>query len=120
MEVVAHISTKWRQRMFFMFCMVFGIAAWFLYDGYILWPDEAQRHAEYLKIKDTLIEAGDAVDEETVLTVMPLRELLRMQRERHIRNYLLSLDYTNDATDSSTSGPMPLQDDNVVRIDGDE
>ena len=49
--------------MLFMFFMIFGIAAWFLYDGYILWPDEAQRHTEYLEIKDALIEAGDAVDE---------------------------------------------------------
>ena len=55
MEVVARISTQWRRRMLFMFFMIFGIAAWFLYDGYILWPDEAQRHAEYLKIKDMLI-----------------------------------------------------------------
>ena len=75
MEVVARISTQWRRRMLFMFFMIFGIAAWFLYDGYILWPNEAQRHAEYLKIKDTLIEAGDAVDKKSTS--------IRLAWERH-------------------------------------
>ena len=77
MEVVARISKEWRRRMLFMFFMIFGIAAWFLYDGYILWPDEAQRHVEYLEIKDTLIEAGDAVDEESTS--------VRLAWERHTR-----------------------------------
>jgi hypothetical protein len=77
MEVVARISKEWRRRMLFMFFMIFGIAAWFLYDGYILWPDEAQRHVEYMEIKDTLIEAGDAVDEESTS--------VRLAWERHAR-----------------------------------
>ena len=77
MEVVAHISTQWRRRMLFMFFMIFGIAAWFLYDGYILWPDEAQRHEEYLKIIDTLIEAGEATDEASTS--------VRLAWERHAR-----------------------------------
>jgi len=77
MEVVARISKEWRRRMLFMFFMIFGIAAWFLYDGYILWPDEAQRHVEYHEIKDTLIEAGDAVDEESTS--------VRLAWERHAR-----------------------------------
>lgn len=77
MEVVARISKEWRRRMLFMFFMIFGISAWFLYDGYILWPDEAQRHVEYLEIKDTLIEAGDAVNEESTS--------VRLAWERHAR-----------------------------------
>ena len=77
MEVVARISTQWRRRMLFMFFMIFGIAAWFLYDGYILWPDEAQRHEEYLKIIDTLIEAGEATDEESTA--------VRLAWDRHAR-----------------------------------
>ena len=77
MEVVARISTQWRRRMLFMFFMIFGIAAWFLYDGYILWPDEAQRHEEYLKIIDTLIEAGEATNEESTS--------VRLAWERHAR-----------------------------------
>lgn len=65
MDVVAQISKEWRRRMLFMFFMIFGIAAWFLYDGYILWPDEGQRYTEYAEIRDDLIEAGDAVDDES-------------------------------------------------------
>ena len=77
MEVVARISKEWRRRMLFMFFMIFGVAAWFLYDGYILWPDEAQRHVEYLEIKDTLIETGDAVDKKSTS--------VRLAWERHAR-----------------------------------
>ena len=77
MELVARISTEWRRRMLFMLFMISGIAAWFLYDGYILWPDEAQRHAEYLEIKDMLIDAGDAVDGESTS--------IRLAWERHAR-----------------------------------
>lgn len=46
-----------------MFFMVLGIAAWFLYDGYILWPKEGQRYAVYTEIRDNLIESGYALDE---------------------------------------------------------
>ena len=77
MEVTARVSKEWRRRMLFMLFMISGIAAWFLYDGYILWPEEAQRHVEYLEIKDTLIEAGDAVDEESTS--------VRLAWDRHAR-----------------------------------
>ena len=43
MEVNARISTEWRKRMLFMFFMIFGIAAWFLSDGYYFWPNEDKR-----------------------------------------------------------------------------
>jgi hypothetical protein len=62
MEVHARISKEWRKRMLFMFFMIFGIAAWFLSDGYYFWPNEAGRHAEYMAIKDGLIESGKAED----------------------------------------------------------
>ena len=97
MEVVARISTQWRRRMLFMFFMIFGIAAWFLYDGYILWPDEAQRHAEYLKIKDTLIESGDAVDEESTS--------IRLAWERHARE----MDYKRIIPKERTDGDIKEQ-----------
>lgn len=97
MEVVARISTEWRRRMFFMFFMIFGIAAWFLYDGYILWPDEAQRHVEYLKIKDTLIEAGGAVDEESTS--------VRLAWERHARE----MDYGRNIPKERTGGDIKEQ-----------
>ena len=97
MEVVAHISTKWRQRMLFMFFLIFGIAAWFFYDGYILWPDEARRHAEYLEIKDTLIEAGDAVDKKSTS--------VRLAWERHARE----MDYRRNIPKERTGGDIKEQ-----------
>lgn len=48
--------------MVFMFLMVFGMAAWFLADGYVVWPAEAKRHAELKVIAQELIDAGDAED----------------------------------------------------------
>jgi hypothetical protein len=85
MDVVARISKEWRRRMLFMFFLIFGVAAWFFYDGYILWPDEAQRHLEYLEITDTLIEAGVAVDRESTS--------VRLAWERHARemNYMRNI-----------------------------
>jgi hypothetical protein len=66
MQINARISKEWRKRMLFMFFMIFGIAAWFLSDGYYFWPNEDQRYGEYTAIKDELIEAGkaEAEDEE--------------------------------------------------------
>ena len=52
MEVNARISTEWRKRMLFMFFMIFGIAAWFLSDGYYFWPNEDKRFDEYTEILD--------------------------------------------------------------------
>lgn len=100
MEVVARISREWRRRMLFMFFMIFGIAAWFLYDGYILWPDEAQRHTEYLEIKDALIEAGDAVDEKSTS--------VRLAWERHARE----LDYRRNIPKERTEGD--IRDQRVI------
>lgn len=97
MEVVARISKEWRRRMLFMFFMIFGIAAWFLYDGYILWPDEAQRHVEYLEIKDTLIEAGDAVDEDSTS--------VRLAWERHARE----MDYRRNIPKERMDGDIREQ-----------
>lgn len=97
MEVVARISKEWRRRMLFMFFMIFGIAAWFLYDGYILWPDEAQRHVEYLEIKDALIEAGDAVDEDSTS--------VRLAWERHARE----MDYRRNIPKERMDGDIREQ-----------
>ena len=74
--------------MLFMIC---GIAAWFLYDGYILWPDEAQRHAEYLEIKDMLIDAGEAVDEDSTS--------IRLAWERHAREMDFRRNIPKERTD---------------------
>jgi hypothetical protein len=63
--VNARISKEWRRRMLFMFAMIFGIAAWFLTDGYIIWPNEAERYEAYSELRDELIETGEIVDEES-------------------------------------------------------
>ncbi len=65
MEVHARISKEWRKRMLFMFFMIFGIAAWFLSDGYYFWPNEDQRYEEYTEILEELVEAGKAEDAES-------------------------------------------------------
>ena len=93
MEVVAGISKEWRRRMLFMLFMIFGIAAWFLYDGFILWPDEAERHAEYTEILDGLIEAGDAVDEESTS--------VRLAWERHAREQGYRRNIPKERTDGA-------------------
>ena len=97
MELVARISTEWRRRMLFMLFMICGIAAWFLYDGYILWPNEAQRHAVYLEIKDMLIDAGDAVDGESTS--------VRLAWERHARE----MDYKRNIPKARTDGDIKEQ-----------
>ena len=49
-----------------MLLMITAIAAWFLLDGYVIWPGEAQRYEAYAEIRDTMIEEGKAVDEESI------------------------------------------------------
>ncbi|MGJ8652761.1 MAG: hypothetical protein ACSHX8_05770 [Opitutaceae bacterium] len=95
MEVVARISKEWRRRMLFMFFMIFGIAAWFLYDGYIMWPGEQERYLEYTEIKDALIESGKAEDEES-----PAVELAW---QRHAREVGHIKKIPKERTDSSIS-----------------
>jgi hypothetical protein len=65
MQVNARISKEWRQRILFMFFMIFGLAAWFLTDGYIFWPKENQRYTEFAQIAEPLIEEGRAEDRES-------------------------------------------------------
>ncbi|MDQ8196046.1 hypothetical protein QEH59_16540 [Coraliomargarita sp. SDUM461004] len=93
MEVVARISKEWRRRMLFMFFMIFGIAGWFLYDGFILWPDEAQRYAEYSEIKDSMIESGDAKDEES--------SSLKLAWQRHARESGYRSNVPKERTDAA-------------------
>lgn len=65
MEIVARISKEWRRRMLFMFFMIFGMAAWFLTDGYHYWPKEAERYVDYSEIRDRMLESGEIEDEES-------------------------------------------------------
>lgn len=97
MELVARVSKEWRWRMLLMVFMISGFAAWFLYDGYILWPDEAKRHVEYMEIRDGLIEAGDAVDEDSTS--------VRLAWERHARE----MDYRRNIPTERTDGDLKEQ-----------
>ncbi len=65
MQVHARISKEWRRRMLFMFAMLFGVACWFLTDGYIIWPKEAGRYEAYAGIRDEMLESGKAENEES-------------------------------------------------------
>ncbi len=47
-----------------MFLMIFGSAAWFLSDGYIMWPREAARFAEYDAMAEEMIASGRAKNRE--------------------------------------------------------
>jgi hypothetical protein len=58
MQVHARISKEWRRRMITMFLMIFGSALWFLYDGFINWPAEAERYAVFKPLADGLVAEG--------------------------------------------------------------
>lgn len=66
MQVHARISKEWRRRMLFMFAMLFGFSCWFLSDGYVIWPNEAERYEAYADIRDEMLESGKAEDEESL------------------------------------------------------
>lgn len=51
--------------MLILFMMIFAVGAWFLIDGYWVWPREAQRYEAFAEIRDRLIEAGEAEDGES-------------------------------------------------------
>lgn len=65
MQVHARISKEWRRRMLFMFVMLFGVSLWFLTDGYVIWPKEAERYEAYAEIRDEMLESGKAESEES-------------------------------------------------------
>jgi len=71
--------------MLFMFFMIFGIGAWFLSDGYIYWPGEAERHAEFLKIEEELIASGKIEAQEEKVHGKEVNEYLRIEWERFAR-----------------------------------
>lgn len=79
MEVNARISKEWRRRMLFMFFMVFGIAVWFLSDGYFAWVNEQARYVEFAAIRDGLIEEGRAESEESASVQVAWQQHAREQ-----------------------------------------
>jgi hypothetical protein len=62
MEVHAKISREWRRRMLFLWAMILGIALWFLWDGYLAWPAEAERYAAYRELFGEEVPAGGDED----------------------------------------------------------
>ena len=92
LNVDARISSAWRKRMLFMLFMIAGSGAWFLSDGYIYWPKEAQRYQEFTEIKDALEEAGKPVDEES--------PELRMAWEKHAREADYKRKFPKERTDA--------------------
>jgi hypothetical protein len=62
MNVHARISKEWRRRMIFMFLMLFGSGAWFLSDGYYVWPAEQKRHVVFTEMAEKMIEEKLASD----------------------------------------------------------
>lgn len=93
MNVNAGISKDWRRRMLFLFFMLFGIAAWFLSDGYLMWPGEAERYEDYSKIKEELIESGKAEDEES--------SAIRIAWQKHAREMDYPEKTPKERTDSA-------------------
>jgi hypothetical protein len=65
MHIIARISHEWRKRMLILFCMYFGIALWFMSDGYYFWPQEQSRYQEYSQLLDELKSTGKAKDAES-------------------------------------------------------
>jgi hypothetical protein len=84
-KVDARISKEWRRRMLFMLFMVTSIAGWFLYDGYVVWPNEAVRYAEFVEIEAELVASGKIEAVERTPHHDEVNEYLRIEWERHAR-----------------------------------
>ena len=93
MKVHARISKEWRRRMLFMFAMLFGCALWFLTDGYIIWPNEAERYEAYAEIRDEMLDSGKAQSEES--------EELKVAWRRYAREADLSEKIPKERTDEA-------------------
>ena len=76
-----------------MFCMIFGIAAWFMSDGYYFWPNEAQRYVEFSQVRDELEAAGKPVEDDS--------QELRVAWERYAREVGYSAKKPKERTDAS-------------------
>ena len=101
MDVDARISKEWRRRMLFMLFMVSTIAAWFLYDGYVVWPNEAERHAEFVEIEEALVESGKIEAVAHQAHDAKVNEYLRIEWERHAKQAGYTRDMPKERTDAS-------------------
>ncbi|MFP4351746.1 MAG: hypothetical protein ACLFRP_02355 [Puniceicoccaceae bacterium] len=98
MNVHARISFEWRRRMLVLFLMFFGIGAWFLLDGYVNWPAEAERYEAFSAIREELVETGaveppEAGDEESPTVLLAWK--------RYAEEEGLSTKAPKERTDSS-------------------
>jgi len=93
MNVTARISFEWRRRMLILFLMFFGLAAWFLLDGYVNWPAEAERYEAFAEIRNQLVEAGEAEDGESQTVLLAWK--------RYAENEGLSAKVPKERTESS-------------------
>jgi hypothetical protein len=101
MELDAHISKEWRHRMLFMFFMFSCISAWFLYDGYVVWPNEAERHVQFVEIEDGLVEAGKIEAVEHGAHGAEVNHTLRLAWEHHAKEVGYKRDIPKERTDAS-------------------
>ena len=97
MQVHARISKEWRRRMIFLFLMIFGSGLWFLYDGYINWPQETKRfETVYKPMAEQMIAEGKAKD---------LKDpLLKREWERHAEKNDLPLKVPKERTPGDLAG----------------
>lgn len=79
--------------MLILFIMIFGIGAWFLVDGYLVWPNEAERYEEFAEIRDELIEQGEAEDDESSKVLMAWKQ--------HAESTGISAEVPKERTDSA-------------------
>lgn len=100
-KVDAHISKEWRRRMLFMLFMVSTIAAWFLYDGYVVWPAEAGRHAEFIEIEEAMVASGKIEEVVKKAHGAEVNEYLRIAWERHAKEAGYKRDIPKERTDAS-------------------
>ncbi len=100
-KVDARISKEWRRRMLFMLFMVSSIAGWFLYDGYVVWPNEALRHAEFVEIEAGLVESGKIEEQPKKAHGAEVNEYLRIEWERHAKAAGYKRDIPKERTDAS-------------------
>jgi hypothetical protein len=101
MNVDAGISKEWCRRMVFLLFMVSCIAGWFLWDGYSVWPNEAERYAEFVEIENGLIAAGKIEAVEHKAHGGAVNTYLRIEWERHAREAGYKRDIPKERTDAS-------------------
>jgi hypothetical protein len=101
MNIDARISKEWRRRMLFMLFMVSTISAWFLWDGYVVWPNGAERHAEFVEIEASMVESGKIEAVEHKAHGAEVNEYLRIAWERHAKEAGHKREMPKERTDAS-------------------